>query len=207
MSGASPDEPRSPGGEFRPELEGLRAVAVGLVLLYHANVPTLGGGYVGVDVFFVLSGFLITGLITRELRSTGRIDLPRFYARRARRLLPAAAVAIAGTLLLSALLLPPLRVPDVTGDAAAASLYVSNIRFAAQATDYLSSDLAPSPLLHFWSLGVEGPGGRERVLTVEVDPSSREIIQAKARCNEEPNEVSRAIVLAWAGCEGLRLRS
>jgi peptidoglycan/LPS O-acetylase OafA/YrhL len=155
MSGVSPDEPRFPGGEFRPELEGLRAVAVGLVLLYHANVPNLSGGYVGVDVFFVLSGFLITGLIIRELRSTGRIDLPRFYARRARRLLPAAAVAIAGTLLLSALLLPPLRLPDVTGDAAAASLYVSNIRFAAQATDYLSSDLAPSPLLHFWSLGVE----------------------------------------------------
>ena len=155
MSGASPDEPRSPSGEFRPELEGLRAVAVGLVLLYHANVPKVHGGYVGVDVFFVLSGFLITGLIVRELRSTGRIDLPRFYARRARRLLPAAAVAIAGTLLLSAILLPPLRLPDVAGDAAAASLYVSNLRFAAQATDYLASGLPPSPLLHFWSLGVE----------------------------------------------------
>ena len=162
MSGASLDEggrgaggPADAGSGFRPELEGLRAVAVGLVLLYHANVPKLHGGYVGVDVFFVLSGFLITGLIVRELRSTGRIDLPAFYARRARRLLPAAAVAILGTLLLSAILLPPLRLPDVTADAAAASLYVSNLRFAAQATDYLASDLAPSPLLHFWSLGVE----------------------------------------------------
>ena len=155
MSGVSPDEPRSPGSEFRPELEGLRAVAVGLVLLYHAGFPKFEGGYVGVDVFFVLSGFLITGLIVRELRSTGRIDLPQFYARRARRLLPAAAVALAGTLVLSVIFLPPLRVPDVAGDAAAASLYVSNMRFAVQATDYLASDLAPSPLLHFWSLGVE----------------------------------------------------
>ena len=155
MSGASQDEPRSPGGEFRPELEGLRAVAVGLVLLYHAGLPKFHGGYVGVDVFFVLSGFLITGLILRELRATGRIDLPQFYARRARRLLPAAAVALAGTLVLSVLLLPPLRVPDVAGDAAAASLYVSNLRFAVQATDYLASEVAPSPLLHFWSLGVE----------------------------------------------------
>ena len=158
MSGASPDEPddpRAPGGAFRPELEGLRAVAVGLVLLYHAGIPGWHGGYVGVDVFFVLSGFLITGLIVRELRSTGRIDLPQFYARRARRLLPVAAVALAGTLVLSVIFLPPLRLPDVAGDAAAASLYVSNLRFAAQATDYLASDLAPSPLLHFWSLGVE----------------------------------------------------
>ena len=155
MSGAVPDEPAVPGGEFRPDLEGLRAVAVGLVLAYHAGVPRVHGGYVGVDVFFVLSGFLITGLIVREVRATGGLDLPRFYARRARRLLPAAAVALIGTLVLSAMLLPPLQLPDVAGDAAAASLYVSNLRFAFQATDYLASDLAPSPLLHFWSLGVE----------------------------------------------------
>ncbi|TMF33174.1 MAG: acyltransferase, partial [Chloroflexi bacterium] len=154
MSGASPDDARA-GGDFRPELEGLRAVAVGLVLAYHAGIPKVYGGYVGVDVFFVLSGFLITGLIVRELRANGRIDLPQFYARRARRLLPAALVAIAGTLVLSVILLPPLRVPDVAGDAAAASVYVSNMRFAFQATDYLASDLPPSPLLHFWSLGVE----------------------------------------------------
>jgi peptidoglycan/LPS O-acetylase OafA/YrhL len=149
------DDARAPRSAFRPELEGLRAVAVGLVLAYHAGIPKFHGGYVGVDVFFVLSGFLITGLIVRELRATGRIDLPAFYARRARRLLPAAAVALAGTLVLSVVLLPPLRLPDVAGDAAAASLYVSNLRFAFQATDYLASDLAPSPLLHFWSLGVE----------------------------------------------------
>ncbi len=140
---------------FRPDLEGLRAVAVGLVLLYHARVPGFVGGFVGVDVFFVLSGFLITGLLVRELGGTGRVDLPAFYARRARRLLPAAALALGVTVLASAMLLPPLLVPDVAADGAAAALYVSNMRFAAQATDYLAADLAPSPLLHFWSLGVE----------------------------------------------------
>jgi peptidoglycan/LPS O-acetylase OafA/YrhL len=145
-----------PGGErFRPDLEGLRAVAVILVLLFHARVPGVGGGYVGVDVFFVLSGFLITGLIVNELLDTGGVSLVAFYARRARRLLPAAAVALAVTLVASAILLPPLRLADVGGDAAAAALYAGNIRFAAQATDYLQAELDPSPLLHYWSLGVE----------------------------------------------------
>jgi peptidoglycan/LPS O-acetylase OafA/YrhL len=140
---------------FRPDLEGLRAVAVLLVLLYHARVPGVQGGYVGVDVFFVLSGFLITGLLVRELVATGRVDLPAFYARRARRLLPAASVTLLVTIALSAVMLPPLRVPDVAGDTIAAAFYVSNIRFAIQATDYLGSALPPSPVLHFWSLGVE----------------------------------------------------
>ena len=140
---------------FRPDLEGLRALAVVLVLLYHAEIPGFGGGFVGVDVFFVLSGFLITGLIVREIGQTGRVSLPAFYARRARRLVPAALLVIAVTMLASVFLLPPLRVPDVAGDAAASALYVSNIRFALQATDYLQADVAPSPLLHYWSLGVE----------------------------------------------------
>jgi peptidoglycan/LPS O-acetylase OafA/YrhL len=145
-----------PGGErFRPDLEGLRAVAVILVLLFHARVPGVSGGYVGVDVFFVLSGFLITGLIVHELLETGGVSLAAFYARRARRLLPAAAVALGATLIASAILLPPLRLPDVGADAAAAALYAGNMRFAAQATDYLQAELDPSPLLHYWSLGVE----------------------------------------------------
>ena len=144
-----------PRDGFRPDLEGLRAVAVVLVLLYHASVPGFAGGYVGVDVFFVLSGFLITGLLLRELRRTGTISLTSFYARRARRLLPAAALVLVVTMIASAAVLPPLRVPDVALDAAAASLYVSNMRFALQATDYLQAEMAPSPLLHYWSLGVE----------------------------------------------------
>src|SRR4029077_14618719 len=106
---------------FRPDLEGLRAVAVGLVLLFHAGVPGIAGGYVGVDVFFVLSGFLITGLIVRELEQTGTVSLVSFYARRARRLLPAAAVALVATVVASAIFLPPLRVPDVALDGAAAA--------------------------------------------------------------------------------------
>jgi peptidoglycan/LPS O-acetylase OafA/YrhL len=144
-----------PDRTFRPDLEGLRAVAVGLVLLYHARVPGFRGGYVGVDVFFVLSGFLITGLLVRELQSTGRVSLAAFYARRARRLLPAAALVLVVTAILSALILPPLRMPDVAADIAWSAAYASNIRFALQATDYLAAGLAPSPVLHYWSLGVE----------------------------------------------------
>ena len=130
-------------------------MAVLLVLLYHAGVPGFGGGYVGVDVFFALSGFLITGLIVRELDETGTVSLVAFYARRARRLLPAAALVIVVTVVASAVFLPPLRVPEIARDGAAAALYASNLRFAFQATDYLQAELDPSPLLHFWSLGVE----------------------------------------------------
>jgi peptidoglycan/LPS O-acetylase OafA/YrhL len=140
---------------FRPDLEGLRAVAVVLVLLYHAAVPGFGGGFVGVDVFYVLSGFLITGLLVRELRETGTVALPAFYARRARRLLPAAAVALVATVVASAASLPPLRVGDIAGDGVAAALYVANIRFALRSTDYLQAEFDYSPLLHYWSLGVE----------------------------------------------------
>jgi peptidoglycan/LPS O-acetylase OafA/YrhL len=143
------------GPTFRTDLEGLRAIAVVLVLLYHARVPPFAGGYVGVDVFFVLSGFLITGLIVRELESTGRVSLSAFYARRARRLLPAAALVLLVTAIASAILLPPLQMPDVATDIASAAAYASNIRFALQATNYLASDVPPSPVLHYWSLGVE----------------------------------------------------
>ena len=147
----------SPGPKegFRPDLEGLRAIAVVLVLLYHADVPGVTGGYVGVDVFFVLSGFLITGLLMRELEATGTISLAAFYARRARRLLPAVAVLILVTVVASTVVLSPLRAGEVARDGIAAALYTSNLRFAFQATDYLQSELPPSPLLHLWSLGVE----------------------------------------------------
>jgi peptidoglycan/LPS O-acetylase OafA/YrhL len=146
-----------PGGRegFRPDLEGLRAIAVVLVLLYHASVPGVTGGYVGVDVFFVLSGFLITGLLIRELDATGTISLAAFYARRARRLLPAVALLILVTVVASVAVLSPLRAGEVAKDGIAAALYTSNLRFVFQATDYLQSELPPSPLLHLWSLGVE----------------------------------------------------
>ncbi len=140
---------------FRPDIEGLRAVAIGAVLLYHAGVPGADGGFIGVDVFFVISGFLITGLLVREWSATGRIDLLVFYARRFRRLLPAALLALAVTTVASYLILSSLRFPGVAGDAASAALYVSNVRFAANAIDYLGAEAAPSPVLHFWSLSVE----------------------------------------------------
>ena len=118
----APDGPRSraspkpPKEGFRPDVEGLRAVAVGAVLLYHAGVPFAPGGYVGVDVFFVISGFLITGLLVRELENTGGISLARFYSRRAKRLLPLTVVVLAFVVLV-ALALPlydPVRMDEVS---------------------------------------------------------------------------------------------
>ncbi len=141
--------------DLRSDVEGLRAVAVLAVVLHHAGVPGLSGGYVGVDVFFVLSGFLITGLLHRELQRSGRIALGSFYARRARRLLPAAVLVLLVTVLASAVLLPPLQARQVALDGVAAAVYAANYRFAVASTDYLSPETAPSPLQHYWSLGVE----------------------------------------------------
>ena len=147
VSPASPDH-------FRPDIEGLRAVAVAAVVMYHAGMPFITGGFIGVDIFYVISGFLITGLLLREYRQSGRISLTTFYARRMRRLLPAALTVILVTLGLSALTLSVIQLRNVAADAAAAALYVSNYRFALSATDYLAAQ-DPSPLLHYWSLGVE----------------------------------------------------
>ncbi|MFN3003916.1 acyltransferase family protein [Mycolicibacterium wolinskyi] len=141
--------------QFRPDIEGLRAVAVVAVVLFHAGVPGLHGGFIGVDVFFVVSGFLITGLLWREASRTGTIKLTKFYAARARRLLPAAAVVLVATSVAAAVLLPPLQARNVLGDTIASALYVGNYRFAAEGTDYLAADTPPSPLQHYWSLGVE----------------------------------------------------
>ncbi len=140
---------------FRPDIEGLRAVAVIAVVLYHAGVPGVGGGFIGVDVFFVVSGFLITGLLWREASGTGSVRLAQFYGARARRLLPAAVTVLIATCAASAVLLPPLQARSVIGDGIASALYVGNYRFAIQGTDYLAADAPPSPMQHYWSLGVE----------------------------------------------------
>ncbi|MFI6503098.1 acyltransferase family protein [Nonomuraea typhae] len=139
---------------YRPDVDGLRAVAVLFVLAFHASVPGLGGGFVGVDVFFVISGFLITGLIVRDLEAR-TFSLADFYARRARRILPAAATVLVLTAAASWLLLPSLRAGDVAADVFTAALYAVNWRFIAQQTDYLAAERDPSPLLHYWSLAVE----------------------------------------------------
>jgi peptidoglycan/LPS O-acetylase OafA/YrhL len=141
--------------DFRPDIEGLRAVAVVAVVLFHAGFPGVGGGFVGVDVFFVISGFLITGLLWRDVTTHARLRLRRFYGARARRLLPASATVIVATAVASAVLLPPLQARTALGDAIACALYVGNYRFALQGTDYLAVGAPPSPFQHYWSLGVE----------------------------------------------------
>jgi peptidoglycan/LPS O-acetylase OafA/YrhL len=140
---------------FRPDLEGLRAVAVLLVLFYHAQIAGFAGGYVGVDVFFVLSGFFITGIIHRELRRTGKFNLANFYARRVRRLLPAAGATLLVTLVAAMVILPAFRMKSVSADIVSAGFYVSNLHFGAAANDYFAANAAPSPVLHFWSLSLE----------------------------------------------------
>jgi peptidoglycan/LPS O-acetylase OafA/YrhL len=141
--------------DFRPDIEGLRAVAVVAVVLFHAGFPGASGGFVGVDIFFVISGFLITGLLWRDVTTHGTIRLARFYGARARRLLPASATVLVATAVASTVLLAPLQARNALGDAIACALYVGNYRFAVQGTDYLAADAPPSPLQHYWSLGVE----------------------------------------------------
>lgn len=141
--------------DFRPDIEGLRAVAVVAVVLFHAGIPGISGGFVGVDIFFVISGFLITGLLWRDVTAHGRIRLAGFYGGRARRLLPASATVIVATAVASTVLLRPLQARNALADAIACALYVGNYRFAVQGTDYLAADAAPSPFQHYWSLGVE----------------------------------------------------
>lgn len=140
---------------FRPDVEGLRAIAVTLVLLEHAGVSLVSGGFIGVDVFFVLSGFLITGLMLKEIETTGRISIVRFYARRARRLLPAGTLVLVSTVVASYAWIGGTRAERVAEDARWSALFASNFRFIQQGTDYLDARLPPSPLQHFWSLAVE----------------------------------------------------
>lgn len=139
----------------RADIEGLRAVAVLAVLLFHAGVPGLNGGYVGVDVFFVVSGFLITSLIVNERQTTGRIALGGFYARRVRRLLPVSALVAVSTLVASWIWLEPLRLRSLATDVLGVATFSSNLVFAQRGADYLQSTLPPSPLQHYWSLAVE----------------------------------------------------
>lgn len=139
----------------RPALDGLRAIAALLVLFFHAGVPFLAGGYLGVDVFFVLSGFLITSILIIEFRSTGRIRFSSFYARRARRLLPAALLVLLVTAVVYRNVAPPVALLENEGGFVAAAVYLSNWFFMAQSQDYFAEAAYPSPVLHYWSLSVE----------------------------------------------------
>jgi peptidoglycan/LPS O-acetylase OafA/YrhL len=150
------DRPGPPGDHgFKPEIQGLRALSVLAVIAAHADLPGLAGGFIGVDVFFVISGFLITRLLLAEFDRTGRIDLLAFWARRARRLLPNAFAALLGTLLLALLLFPVHNPTALVQEITYAALEMVNWHFADRAVDYFQSENPASPVLHFWSLAVE----------------------------------------------------
>jgi peptidoglycan/LPS O-acetylase OafA/YrhL len=140
---------------FRPDVEGLRAIAIAIVVLYHFQLGPFAGGYVGVDVFFVISGFVITSMLIREREQTQRTSLLDFYARRMRRILPAAALVIVATTLATFIVLGIVQGQSTTADARAAALFFANFHFAAQRLNYFTSNLSPSPLVHYWSLSIE----------------------------------------------------
>jgi len=140
---------------YRSDIEGLRAVAILLVIAAHAGVPWLPGGFVGVDVFFVLSGFLITGLLTREVATTGKLGFANFYARRLRRLLPALLTMLVISCLSAIVILAPGDQGRQATAAATASIWLSNMHFAFAKLDYFSPGAGTNLFLHTWSLGVE----------------------------------------------------
>jgi peptidoglycan/LPS O-acetylase OafA/YrhL len=136
-----------------PQIQALRALAAGLVLIYHAH--WLDGGYIGVDIFYVISGFLITGLLLKELDRSSKISLTSFYARRTKRLLPASFLVIVATAIAGFIFLPASMRQDFGRDLIAASTYMSNFLFALWENDYQNLNATPSPFIHFWSLAVE----------------------------------------------------
>ncbi|AWB92060.1 acyltransferase family protein [Aeromicrobium chenweiae] len=160
MAVASPSAPpeaptkQAPRG-LRPEIQALRAGAALLVVLYHLWPGRLPGGFMGVDVFFVISGFLITSHLAREAASTGRIRLGRFWARRARRLLPAAYLVLATSALGVYLWMPLLNWSQNFREIVASALYFQNWRLALDAVDYLAAENSPSVAQHYWTLSVE----------------------------------------------------
>jgi peptidoglycan/LPS O-acetylase OafA/YrhL len=183
---ALPQSSQAQNPGFRPDIQGLRAVAVLLVVLNHAGVPLLGGGYVGVDVFFVISGFLITGWLLRRTERNGRVPFAKFYASRARRILPAATLVLVVTAIASRYLLNYVRALSALHDCIWAAFFAANIHFTQVGTDYFAANSPPSPVQQFWTLAVEeqfyvvwpallalgllvvGPGRRAR-RTVPVD--------------------------------------
>lgn len=138
---------------YRPEIDGLRAIAVVPVILFHANPALVPGGYLGVDIFFVISGFLITGLLIEDLQG-GTYSLAKFYERRIRRILPALLVMVACSMMLAWGLMLPRAFGTAAKSAAATAAFLSNVFFW-QTTDYFDIDALAQPLLHTWSLAVE----------------------------------------------------
>ena len=135
------------------QIQGLRALAALLVTIFHARL--LPGGFIGVDIFYVISGFLITGLILREIESTGKLDLQSFYQRRIKRLLPTSVFVLFVTAIVGMFVLPVITRDALGRDLFAAATYISNYLFAWWENDYQNLDATPSPFIHYWSLAVE----------------------------------------------------
>lgn len=140
---------------YRPDVEGLRAVAILLVVAVHAGVSLLPGGFVGVDVFYILSGYLITGLLVQESATNGHFRFANFYARRLRRLLPALLLMIAVACVVAQVVMPPTELPSQASNASSAALWLSNFQFAFWNWDYFAPSSHTALFLHTWSLGVE----------------------------------------------------
>ena len=151
------DEAGTPPGDrrFRPDVQGLRAIAILLVVLFHADVPGIRGGYVGVDVFFVISGFVITGVLLRERETRRQTSILNFYSRRARRIIPAASLVIIVTVIAAFHYLGSLTGHETAIDGQWAAVFLANFHFAASQTNYLASQQPPSALQNYWSLAVE----------------------------------------------------
>ena len=141
--------------EFRPDIQALRALAVLLVVLYHADIPWVHGGFCGVDVFFVVSGFVITNVLLRDRASKGSTSIPRFYSRRIRRILPAATVILIATIFATYHWLSFITGASAAEDAKYVAAFVGNFHFASIGTQYLTAHQPPSTLQQFWSLAVE----------------------------------------------------
>lgn len=154
MTAALSTEATKAGSAHRSDIDGLRALAIGLVVGFHASYPGFDGGYIGVDVFFVISGFLITTVLLRELDEHGRIRLGRFWARRIRRLLPASTVVVLGTLAATVLLLSPIAWQSTAESGAWAAAYAQNAFLAVEEADYFAPETR-NPFVHFWSLAIE----------------------------------------------------
>src|SRR5690349_21442462 len=182
---------------FRSDLEGLRGIAILLVVLFHAGVAAAAGGFVGVDVFFVLSGFFITAMLAGEASETGTVDLSSFWANRSLRLLPALLVVLLFTLGAVMWLYAPIDRAEIARNARAVALYSGNLEFARSSTDYFRAQ--ENPLLHTWSLGVE----EQFYIVWPLLVLGVAALTARAARHEEDEDATRRALLLLVTVAGL----